>query len=182
VPAGSTRPATVAGRTSTATRTSRTSPSRSTGSDPPAGPRAVRPLDVAARWLARRPHTAAALETRLIEIGYRAETAARTVARCLELGWVDDARLARDRAEALRRRGAGGLKIVDDLEARGLGGSVVTAALEAASESRSERTWAERALASARIDPAGAPAKAWRFLLGRGFPEDVVADIVGEPT
>jgi regulatory protein len=118
----------------------------------------------------------------LVEIGYRPETAARTVARCRDLGWVDDARLARDRAEALRQRGAGCLRIAADLEARGLGGPIVTVALETASESHGERVWAERALESARIDPVAAPAKAWRFLLGRGFPEEVVADVVGEPT
>jgi regulatory protein len=124
----------------------------------------------------------AALEARLVGVGYRPETAARTVARCQELGWVDDARLARDRAEGLRRRGAGCLKIAADLDARGLAGSLVAAALEATGEGRTERAWAERALESARLDPAASPAKAWRFLLGRGFPEEVVAEIVGEPT
>jgi SOS response regulatory protein OraA/RecX len=124
----------------------------------------------------------AELETRLVDVGYQPETAARTVARCAELGWLDDARLARDRAESLRRRGAGCLHNIPDLAARGHAGPVVGAADDAASESRSERAWAAAALAAARIDPAAAPAKAWRFLLGRGFPEDVVTDVVGEPT
>ena len=110
--------------------------------------------------------------------GYRPETAARTVARCRELGYVGDERLAHDRAQALRRRGAGSLKIAADLVGRGLPEALVLAAVETSCDGQPETTWARRTLAGAG-DLRGA--KAWRLLLSRGFPEDVVLTVVGEP-
>src|SRR5439155_727029 len=96
---------------------------------PEHGPPAVTPLDVAARLLARTPRTEADLEARLVRLGYRRETAAAAVARCRELGWVGDAAYARERASALRARGAGSLKIAADLAARGLPQAVGEAAV-----------------------------------------------------
>jgi SOS response regulatory protein OraA/RecX len=102
-------------------------------------------------------------------------TATRTVDRARELGYVGDERLAHDRARALRARGAGCLKIVADLVARGLPERLAEEAAVASRDGDPEATWARRALAQ-----AGGPhgAVAWRLLAGRGFPEDVIADIV----
>jgi len=61
---------------------------------------------VAARLLRRAPETEARLEARLVALGYRRETAAATVARCRELGYVGDPAFAHERARALRARGA----------------------------------------------------------------------------
>jgi regulatory protein len=155
-----------------------TSRSRSTASDTRSARPTPSPLDVAARILARAPRTEADLEARLVARGYQRATAAKTVARCRELGYVGDERLAHDRARALRGRGAGSLKIAADLTARGLPESLVAAAVEASLEGRSEREWARRALAREH-DARGA--RAWRLLAGRGFPEDVVADVAGDP-
>lgn len=116
------------------------------------------------------------LERRLVESGYRRETAAATVVRCRELGWVGDAALAQDRARALRARGAGSLRIEAELVARGLAEGVVADAIEASRDGQSERAWARRALRGTRDR-----ARAWRLLLARGFPEDVVEDVVGTP-
>ena len=111
--------------------------------------------------------------------GYQRATAAKTVARCRELGYVGDERYAHDRARSLRARGAGALRIGADLEARGLSPGLVAAAVEESLDGETERAWARRAL-----DAAGRPrgAKAWRLLVGRGFPEDVVSDLVGDPS
>jgi SOS response regulatory protein OraA/RecX len=136
------------------------------------------PLDVAARLLARAALTEAMLRERLLAKGYQPETATRTVARCRELGYVSDERLALDRARTLRARGAGSLKIAADLAARGLPEALVTSAVEASRAGEPEEAWARRALASAG-HPAGA--RAWRLLAGRGFPEDVLSDVVGDP-
>lgn len=132
---------------------------------------------MAARLLQRAPRTEAELEARLQAKGYQPETAARTVARCRELGWVGDAMLAHDRARTLRRRGAGSLRIAADLEARGVPERLIADAVEASREGSSEVEWARQALA--RSGATGA--RAWRLLATRGFPEDVVADVVGEP-
>jgi regulatory protein len=152
--------------------------SRSTGSESKPPRPAPSPLDVAARLLVRAPRTEADLEARLLARGYQRATAAKTVARCKELGYVGDERFAHERASSLRGRGAGTLKIAADLSARGLPEALVDAAIDAASDGVAELEWARRALARAG-NPRGA--KAWRLLLGRGFSDDVVGELVGEP-
>jgi SOS response regulatory protein OraA/RecX len=132
---------------------------------------------VAARLLARRPLTTTELEARLVAMGYQVRTASGVVARARELRWLDDEMLAHDRARALRARGGGPLRIVADLEGRGLPRALIEAAVEASREGRSEAAWAERALREAGSSGAS-PARAWRLLLQRGFPEDVVDRIV----
>lgn len=137
------------------------------------------PLDVAAGMLHRAPMSERELEDRLVAKGYRAATAATAVARCRELGWVGDASFADDRARASRRRGAGSLKIAAELLARGIPEAMVERVVEASLDGESEATWARRALdASGR---GGDAARAWRFLASRGFPEDVVAELVELP-
>jgi regulatory protein len=126
--------------------------------------------------LARRPLTTTELEARLVAKGYQARTASGVVARALELHWLDDEMFAHDRARSLRSRGSGPLRITADLEGRGLPPALIEAAVEASREGRSEHDWAEQALRGAGI--AGAPARAWRLLVQRGFPEDVVARLI----
>ena len=130
---------------------------------------------MAARLLRRAARTEAELEARLVALGYRRETAAATVARCRELGYVGDATFAHARARALRARGAGSLRIEADLGARGLPEALVAEAVEASREGESEAVWARRALG--RVSD---PRRAWRLLVARGFPEEVVADLLGE--
>jgi regulatory protein len=130
---------------------------------------------VAARLLARTPRTEAELEARLIALGYRRATAAATVARCRELGYVGDETYARERARSLRARGAGSLRIAADLGARGLPERLVDAAIEESRGDEPEIAWARRAL---RRGLERGPA--WRFLVGRGFSEDVVGELLGE--
>ena len=153
-----------------------TSRSRSTASDTATPRPTPTPLDVAARLLTRAARTEADLESRLLARGYSSGTAAKTVARCRELGYVGDERFAHERARSLRARGAGCLRIAADLEARGLPEPLVIAAVEESRDGEPEIAWAQRALAR-----AGAPrgAKAWRLLAGHGFPEDVVENVVG---
>ena len=131
---------------------------------------------MAARLLGRASRTEADLEARLVALGYRRETAATTVARCRELGWVGDGTFAHDRARALRARGAGSLRIEADLTARGLPEALVSAAVEASRDGEPEIEWARRALGGARD-----VARAWRFLAARGFAEDVIVDLLGDP-
>jgi regulatory protein len=138
---------------------------------------------VAARLLTRAPRTEVELEARLVALGYRPATAAATVARCRELGYASDAAFARDRARGLRARGAGALRIEAELTARGVAEPLVLGAIEASREGEREIDWARRALARLRAD-VSAPrerARAWRALAGRGFPEEVLQDLLGEP-
>lgn len=130
--------------------------------------------------LARAPQSEAELRRRLVAKGYREATAEATLARCRELGWVNDATFALDRARALRRRGAGPLRIDGDLEARGVAEQVIAEAIEASREGRSEAVLAREALGDT-CEHHAARGRAWRLLLSRGFPEDVVRDVVGSP-
>ncbi len=138
------------------------------------------PLDVAAKMLARGPRTEAELAARLERLGYSAAKVAATVARCRELRYVDDAAVAMDRARALRARGAGSLRIATELEARGVPDVLAAAAVEESLAGEREADWARRALARARIDVEDprVRSRAWRLLASRGFPDDVVADVV----
>jgi regulatory protein len=156
----------------------RTTGSRSTGSESTTPRPTPSPLDVAARILTRAPRSEADLQARLVARGYQRATAARTVERCRELGYVGDERFARDRARALRERGAGSLKIAADLTARGMPEDLVETAVVASCDGEPETAWARRALAG-KGRPHGA--KAWRLLASRGFPEDVVRDVLGDP-
>jgi SOS response regulatory protein OraA/RecX len=69
------------------------------------------------------------------------------------------------------------LKIAADLAARGLPDALITAAVEASRDGETETACARRAL-----ERAGQPrgARAWRFLAARGFPEEAIADVIGE--
>jgi regulatory protein len=156
-----------------------TTASRSTGSEATKPPRPTpTPLDVAARLLTRAPRTEADLEARLVARGYQKATAAKTVARCRELGYVGDERFAHDRAQGLRARGAGSLKIAADLVARGLPDALIEAAVFASLGDEPEVAWARRVL---EREGAAKGARAWRLLASRGFPEDVVLAVAGEP-
>jgi len=132
---------------------------------------------VAARLLARAPCTEAELTARLVARGYRAATAAATVARCRDLGYVGDEAFARERAQALRARGAGSKRIAADLAARGLAEGLVEAAVSASRDGVPEIEWARRALERARVTPAATP-RAWRLLASRGFAEEVILDLL----
>jgi len=133
--------------------------------------------------LGRAARTEAQLEAYLERIGYSAGVVAATVVRCRELGYVGDATYARERARGLRARGAGSLRIVADLEARGLPEALIFAAVEESRAGESEHDWARRALATLgrRRGARMAPAKAWRFLLARGFSEETIRALVPEP-
>ena len=127
--------------------------------------------------LTRAPRTEAELEERLVARGYQRATAAATVARCRELGYVGDEAYACERARSLRARGWGSLRIVADLGARGLPSHLVHAAVDASRNDEPEIAWARRAAAGQLADAR----RAWRLLLSRGFPEDVLVELLGEP-
>ena len=135
------------------------------------------PLDVAAALLRRAPLSEAELTARLVAKGYRPETATTTVARCRELGYLGDAAFAEDRARALRRRGAGREKIAADLAGRGVPEPLVERAIADSLDGERESVWARRVLDRAG-EGRGGP-RAWRLLASRGFPEDVITELLG---
>lgn len=82
---------------------------------------AANPLAAALRILTLRDHSEQDLEDRLRRKGFSAQDIAATLARCKELGYLDDRRFARQRAQSLLESGrAVGHRLVAELKQQGI--------------------------------------------------------------
>jgi regulatory protein len=132
-------------------------------------------FDLACRWLARAPRSRAEVAAHLAGIGFSARAVQTAIERLVELGFVDDERLAKNRAETLASRGYGDLWIERDLVQRGLAQDVVTRALAAVpAEKGRARAWLARGARRRGVVPG-----AWSALARRGFAEETVEDLLG---
>jgi SOS response regulatory protein OraA/RecX len=120
--------------------------------------------------LARRDLTSAELERRLERAGFAPDACADAIARATNAGYLDDVRVAVERARRLAARDASDAAIRAELLRRGAGEETVEAAL-AALEPEMER--AER-LSRRR----GGGARAARALSRKGYPDDVVERVL----
>ena len=133
----------------------------------------------------RAPRSANEVETRLRTRGFPDAVVSETLAFLLERGYVNDEVLACRRVEELLlERGHGELRARHELTLRGLADSVITRAIAAVLEDRRPIDLARRALARRFRDrplaTAADRARAYRFLVGRGYPEDVVTAVLEE--
>lgn len=161
-------------------------PSRSTASslaeaqdDPTAAA-----LAAAVAYLARARSRAEVMR-HLEAAGFAAEVVDATLATAVARGYVDDTALAERRAEQLLLRGgAGRLKVAFELTRRGLTDTVVDRAIAGVLEGRSEaalgRDALRRRFGNELPATRAARAKAFRFLVGRGHPPEIVSEILGE--
>jgi regulatory protein len=124
-----------------------------------------RAIDCAVRALAHRDHSSAALRAKLDRTGLSEEAQADTVKTLERIGYLDDARFARDRAVRLADRGYGDDWIRADLEAQGVDAETAAASV-AALEPEDER--ADRAAGS------GDAERRLRRLARRGFSEETI--------
>ena len=113
------------------------------------------------RALRARDRSAAELDARLQQRGVPAAERADALATLERIGYVDDERFARTRAESLAERGSGDALIRHDLERRGIAAEHVEAALAELEE--------ERERAARIIRRRGPGAKTARYLASRGF-------------
>jgi SOS response regulatory protein OraA/RecX len=114
------------------------------------------------------------VEDRLRLLGFSEGAIEGALARLAEFRFLDDARLARDRIEALVARGYGDLWITRDLARRGLGEALIAQALAAAgSEAERAQAWL------AARGPRARPRAAWGMLVKRGFSGDAVEAVLG---
>ena len=88
-------------------------------------------LDTALRALRHRDRSAAELDVRLERRGVGAVEREQALETLERIGYVDDERLARTRAEQLAARGSGDALIRHDLEGRGIAVEEIEAALGA---------------------------------------------------
>lgn len=124
------------------------------------------PLDVAIKALRHRDRTAAELDERLAAKGIDAAEREQALETLGRIGYVDDERFARTRAEQLAGRGSGDALIRHDLGRRGIDAEVVEAALDALEPER------ERAVRIA--EQRGRSVKTARYLASKGFSADVL--------
>jgi regulatory protein len=127
-------------------------------------------VETALRALRFRDRSTAELAARLEQQGFDSTEQEQALATLERIGYVDDARFARARAEQLAERGSGDALIRDDLERRGLTADVVELALGALEP--------ERERAGRIAERRGRTVKTARYLVSRGFGEDALEVLV----
>ena len=130
-------------------------------------------LERAVRALARRDHSEASLRAKLERAGVSEPAREEAVETLAGVGYLDDERFARDRAERLAARGYGDEWIRADLDVQGVSREVAETALAGLERER------ERALREAA--KLGAGLRAARALQRRGFSEEALDGLVTEP-
>lgn len=127
-------------------------------------------IEIALRALRFRDRSAAELETRLEQHGVAETERERALEALVRIGYLDDERFARMRAQQLVDRASGNALIRNDLERRGLAADVIARALGALVP---ERERAERI-----VERRGRSAKTARYLASRGFEEEALEALV----
>jgi regulatory protein len=129
------------------------------------------PIELATRALGRHDRSRGELDERLAKAGI-GETEREQALETLErVGYLNDARYAATRAEALAGRGLGDEAIRFDLEQRGLDGAAVDEALRALEP--------EAVRAAAIVARLGATAKTTAQLRRKGFEEESLESALG---
>jgi regulatory protein len=127
-------------------------------------------VEQALRALRHRDRSAAELDVRLAQRGVNKSEREQALETLERIGYVDDERFARTRAEQLAARGSGDALIRHDLEGRGLEEEHVGAALAALEP--------ERERAARILERRGPGAKTARYLASRGFSPDALETLV----
>ena len=135
----------------------------------------------AVRSLARRPRTAAEIESFLARREYTPEVIDHTLGRLREQHYLDEAAVADVIVREAERRNLGSRRVGQTMSRRGVPAEVASSALERSSEGDLERA---RALLLRRYPDglAGDPKlfeKAVRLLVRRGFPYGIARQAIG---
>lgn len=140
-------------------------------------------MAVALRALSLRDHSTAELTRKLTRRGYAAEVAEAVVAECLRLSYLDDARVAQQAIERLKRKGCGIHRIRRELARLGLGGLDSEKRLRESLDPREERSLALHVAGkkwkTLRLepDPRKRLQRLQRFLHARGFSEAAILSV-----
>jgi regulatory protein len=132
------------------------------------------PIELAAQSLRRRDHTRREIDDRLGKAGVDAAARAEAIETLERVGYLDDARFARTRAELLATRGFGDAGIRFDLEAHGVDAEVAAEAV-AALVPEAER-------AAVLVDRLGRSRKTAARLARKGFAVESLESALGEIT
>ncbi|WP_224243385.1 regulatory protein RecX [Hyalangium gracile] len=154
------------------------------------GPEAVqRATEACLRLLAVRARSRHELRLYLTRKKFSIPVQDQVLEKLQGFGYVDDARFARERAASLLQKGRlGPQAVLHRLEAHGLGAEEAREALAAAtgavdfdSLAAARQVLERRGMLGRRLD-AKEHARAGRLLLSRGFSEEVVQRLLGEPS
>lgn len=143
-------------------------------------------LESAFRILARRDHTCKELAAKLRQKGHGHAAIDGALARCRELGYLDDTKTAMTIAGYLARSGYGPLRVRQTLGQKGLDDTVIEKALARCGDEDTQVRRAGHVLEKKRsrlgreADPWKRRQKAYRFLAGRGFPATVINRAIAE--
>jgi regulatory protein len=130
-------------------------------------------VQAALRLLRHRERSSVQLERELEARGFGDEVRAHALETLSRTGLVDDARFAASRARSLSERGAGDRLVRHDLAAAGVALDAVEQAIAALEP--------ERERAARIVARRGPSAKTGRYLVAKGFSEDVAAVLVARP-
>jgi regulatory protein len=129
-------------------------------------------VETALRALRFRDRTTAELDARLEQRGVGEAERDQALETLERIGYVDDERFARSRAERLAERGSGDALIRDDLERRGVGAEIVDDVLSELAP--------ERERAAQIVERRGPGDKTARYLAAKGFGEDALEGVVAQ--
>jgi regulatory protein len=130
------------------------------------------PIEIAARSLRRRDRSRSEIDASLAKAGIGDDERADALARLERVGYLDDERFARTRAEALAARGFGDAGIRFDLEAHGVAVELAASALEALTP--------EPDRAAALVERFGRTQKTAARLARKGFRAESLETALGD--
>ncbi len=129
------------------------------------------------RYLERRQHSERELFLKLRKKGFSPDEIQREIERLRKMGLLNDREFAINWAIGRRKKLYGRKKIIWELRFKGISDEIVEEAIHEAEGFMGERETAERILKKRRIKD---PGKAYRFLLQRGFPSEIAAELAAE--
>jgi regulatory protein len=129
-------------------------------------------VEQALRVLRHHDRSTAELDARLAQRGVDAAEREQALETLERIGYVDDERFARSRAEQLAARGSGDALIRHDLQGRGIAAEHVETAVEALEP--------ERERAARLAEQRGRSVKTARYLASRGFGADALEGLVAQ--
>jgi regulatory protein len=143
-------------------------------------------LNAALRLLSRRDHGCAEIARKLLQRGYAPEVVDAALAECCRLDYLDDRKFVIQQVLLLRRKGYGPNRIRSSLYAKGVDGDTISAAMETHCTVQDQledcRQAHDRKVGhSQRVSSRSLGKESlYRFLLQRGYPADIVRQVLRE--
>ncbi|MBF0294135.1 MAG: regulatory protein RecX [Magnetococcales bacterium] len=136
----------------------------------------------ALRWLARRAYGERELARRLHETGAPQDAVEQALARCRELGYLDDAAFAAARARYRFEQGHGARRVQAELSRLGIDPAIVGEVLNHLPDEAETLRTAERLLCRRFGESPPRDAREWKrrhdFLARRGFDARLIAALL----